>query len=237
MLRSRSFSLSLSFPAPQQGGREPVAHGAHNTHCVRACVQDKGLQIKKMHAKQEAKEKEMKEEGRKKRETESKAKDQQIATLDLKLKQAEAKLAIMSEEARRKPDASRHEASLHTTVAAAAEPKEVRKAPGGCPRTPPSRLVFGTVYQFGRGSPQKAQRRVDCPEPPCDDAFGCTSSCLVLCDGVGGGGAASGRWARICVKACLTEAAKVGVLLGSVEQLPRLGAAPTNAAGEIVAGE
>jgi hypothetical protein len=29
-------SLSLSLPAPQQGGREPVAHGAHNTHCVRA---------------------------------------------------------------------------------------------------------------------------------------------------------------------------------------------------------
>ena len=65
--------------------------------------------------------------------------------------------------------------------------------------------VFGTSYHYCRGRP-----RNDCVEPRCDDAFGDTNRCLVLCDGVGGAGPPSGRWARICVKECLTEAAARG---------------------------
>jgi hypothetical protein len=65
--------------------------------------------------------------------------------------------------------------------------------------------VFGTSYHYCRGRP-----RNDRAKPRCDDAFGATNQCLVLCDGVGGAGPASGRWARICVKECLTEAAARG---------------------------
>lgn len=138
-----------------------------------------------------------------------------------------------------KPDttANRHSVtklSVPTVAAAAAEPKGAATRPSSSPRTLPQ-LVFGTCYQFGRGSPQKALQRAGCPELPYDDAFGATRQCLVLCDGVGGGGAASGRWARLCVKECLAQAEKVSGLNG-IEQLQRPGDAPKNAAGEIVSG-
>ncbi len=176
--------------------------------------------------------------------------DQRIATLEAKCKEMEGKPAA-AQDVRRKPDAKQHPCNPATTanqhlvknssvqtVAAAAEPKGAPTRPSSSPRSLPQ-LVFGTCYHFGRGSPRKAQQRVSqrdgCEELPYDDAFGATRQCLVLCDGVGGGGAASGRWARLCVKECLAQAEKISGLNG-IDQLQRPGDAPKNAAGEIVAG-
>jgi len=237
---------------------------------LRAAEQDKNQKLIKMQNNHEAKEKELKQEARQKREAELKAKtleakckeiegkleaelkakDQRIATLEAKCKEMEGKPAS-AQDLRRKPDAKQHPCNPATTanrhfvknlsvqtVAAAAEPKRAPTRPSSSPRTLPQ-LVFGTCYHFGRGSPLKAQQRVSqrdgCEELPYDDAFGATRQCLVLCDGVGGGGAASGRWARLCVKECLAQAEKISGLNG-IDQLQRPGDAPKNAAGEIVAG-
>ena len=233
---------------------------------LRAAEQDKNQKLIKMQNNQEAKEKELKQEARRKRdaelkaktleakckemegklEAELKAKDQRIATLEAKCKEMEGKPAA-AQDVRLKPDDKQNPCKPETTANrhsvtklsvqtgdAAAEPKGAATRPSSSPRTLPH-LVFGTCYQFGRGSPQKAQQRAGCVELPYDDAFGATRQCLVLCDGVGGGGAASGRWARLCVKECLAQAEDVSGHIG-IEQLQRPGDATKNAAGEIVSG-
>jgi hypothetical protein len=63
-------------------------------------------------------------------------------------------------------------------------------------------LIFGTCYFYIQGKPLPNWQR-------CDDALGASDRCLVLCDGVGGGGPASGKFARMCVKDCLIEAVKL----------------------------
>ena len=213
---------------------------------LRAAEQDKNQKLIKMQNNQEAKEKELKQEARQKRQAEPKAKDQRIATLEAKCKEMEGKPAA-AQDVRLKPDAKQIPCKSETTAnrhsvtklsvqtgAAAAEAKGAATRPSSSPCTLPH-LVFGTCYQFGRGGPQKAQQRAGCVELPYDDAFGATRQCLVLCDGVGGGGAASGRWARLCVKECLAQAEDVSGHIG-IEQLQRPGDATKNAAGEIVSG-
>ena len=88
----------------------------------------------------------------------------------------------------------------------------------------PNWAGFGCCYFFGRGEPSKAQKQ-DRPVDalPYDDAFGATSTCMVLGDGVGGGGADSGCWARSCVNA---------VLKASCQPVPKVNG--VNVAGEIV---
>lgn len=198
---------------------------------LRAAEQDKNQKLIKMQNNHEAKEKELKQEARQKRQAEPKAKDQRIATLEAKCKEMEGKPAA-AQDVRLKPDDKQNPCKPETTANrhsvtklsvqtgdAAAEPKGAATRPSSSPRTLPH-LVFGTCYQFGRGSPQKAQQRAGCVELPYDDAFGATRQCLVLCDGVGGGGAASGRWARLCVKECLAQAEDVSGHIG-IEQLQR----------------
>jgi len=103
------------------------------------------------------------------------------------------------------------------------------------PRPDERQLVFGACYSFGRGGPHKTHTPGrECNALPYDDAFGSTNNCLILCDGVGGGGAASGRWARECVELCLRAASKAPRIL--VQPLPVPGQPPkqTNMAAEIV---
>jgi len=103
------------------------------------------------------------------------------------------------------------------------------------PRPDERQLVFGACYSFGRGGPHKTHTPGrECNALPYDDAFGSTNNCLILCDGVGGGGAASGRWARECVEVCLRAASKAPRML--VQPLPVPGQPPkqTNMAAEIV---
>ena len=96
-------------------------------------------------------------------------------------------------------------------------------------------LLFGPCFNFGRGGPNKAlQPGRECTALPFDDAFGSTHNFLVLCDGVGGGGAASGRWARECARSCLHSSRKMGRMNAQPLPVPGRPFQEINIAAEIV---